>query len=491
MLARILLRTGAALLLTLATGGALLWLGLQPPRLPTPARATFTIKDVTLINPGQDRVSHVDIAVADGVIRRITSTSADVRPGDVRCTRCFALPGLMDMHAHMPPFAAVGNERLFALLFLANGVTTIREMGSADGSAYQVRDAIAAGEYPGPRVISCGRVLDGDPPTRDNNMVVRTPADGRAEVAKAVAHGARCIKLYNMLRRDVVLAIADAAARAGIPIVAHVPHSVSLLDAPFIADVQHFTGVPDPADPAGVGIDDYLNEDFAKLTDARIKAVVGAALRQGTIHTPALINEDVRRTLGDPRRYRPNPQLCVLPVFWSKIWRNIWNAPNLGPNGVIYEDFRARERALLKAMFDAAVPIYAGTDTLMPFVAPGAALHDELRNFVDVGRTPEQALITATTAPGRFWKDRTYGRIAVGLPADIVLYRRDPTTSLHALDGMDTVIADGRVYPKRDLDAWVELYRAHFHSPLYATVMNVVVDFFSGRYEKGIPEGDN
>jgi hypothetical protein len=176
----------------------------------------------------------------------------------------------MDMHAHLPPRAAVGNERLFALLFLASGVTMIRELGSSDGAAYAIRDEIEAGAYPGPRVASCGLVLDGDPPTRPNNFVLRTPAEGRAAVAEAARHGARCIKLYNMLARDVVLAIADAAAEAGLPIVAHVPHSVSLLEAGYIADVAHFTGVPVPADPVARGREDYVNDDFAELSDARI-----------------------------------------------------------------------------------------------------------------------------------------------------------------------------------------------------------------------------
>lgn len=491
MLARIAVKTILALALTMAGAAALVWTELQPPDLPTPDKTAFTIKDVTLINPGETRAKRVDISVVNGIIRAIRPTSAAANIAELRCADCFALPGLMDMHAHMPPLAAVGNERLFSLLFLANGVTTIREMGSADGGAYRIRDAIAAGDYPGPRVISCGRVLDGDPPTRDNNIVVRTPAEGLAEVRNAVAHGARCIKLYNMLKREVVLAIAGEAKRLGVPIVAHVPHSVSLLDAPYIADIQHFTGVPEPAAPARVGIDDYSNADFANLTDARIKAVVAAALRQGTIHTPALINEDVRRTLGDPRMFPPNPELGVLPSFWTRAWHSIWSAPNTGPNFAIYEGFRTRERALLKAMFEANVTIYAGTDTLMPFVAPGAALHDELRNFAAVGRTPEQALITATASPGRFWRDRTFGRIAVGLPADIVLYRSDPTQSLDALEDIDTVVADGRIYPRKTLDGWVARYRAHFHSPHYETVMTFVADGISGRYEKGTAEGED
>jgi imidazolonepropionase-like amidohydrolase len=460
------------------------WYALQPPALPVPVRTAFVVKDVTLINPGLNRQDHVDIAIDHGTIRAIAPTTKATTPTDIRCDGCVVLPGLIDMHAHMPPRAAIGNDQLFALLYLANGVTMIREVGSSDGNTYSIRDAIAAGDYPGPRMISCGLVLDGVPPTRPNNFIVRTPAEGRAAVAEAVAHGARCLKMYNMLSRDVVLAIADAAAAAHLPIVAHTPHSVSLLDAPYIADVQHFTGVPETSDVEKLGRDDYINDDFANLSDARIAAVVAAALAQHTIHTPALINEDDRRTLADASRFPPDPQIAILPDFWTVVWHWIWRAPNEGPaREAVYDGFRARERALLKALFDAHATIYAGTDTLMPFVAPGAALVSEVRLFADVGITPEQALVTATTAPGQFWPDTTYGRIAQDLPADLVIYRGDPTASLKALDSIDTVIADGRIYPEPLLDVWVEQYRAHFHSALYARVMGGLVRFLAARYK--------
>lgn len=477
--------TGLSALIVLLFLAAAAVIGLlQPPNLPVPERGRFTLKDVALVNPDRDRRDHVDILVDRGVVRAVRPTSPGAGPEDVRCPGCTALPGLMDMHAHLPPRAAVGNARLFSLLFLANGVTTIREMGSADGGAYAIRDAIAAGGFPGPRVISCGRVLDGDPPTRSNNVIVRTPAEARAEVRKAAGHGARCIKLYNMLRRDVVLAIADEAGRLGLPIVAHVPHSVSILDAPYIRDVQHLTGVPVPADPAKVGIDDYLNADFAALTDARIAEVTAAALRQGTVHTPALVNEESRRTLGDPVRYPPDPQIAILPDIWPRAWRALWRPSNLGADHAIYEGFLARDRAAVKALLAAGAPVYAGTDTLMPFVAPGASLKTEIRDLAGLGLGPERALATATTSPGQFWKDARYGQIAPGLPADIVVYARDPTRNLSNLETLQWVVADGRLYSKGRLDAWVERYRRHFHSRPYAAVMGAVVDLISGDYGK-------
>jgi hypothetical protein len=356
-------------------------------------------------------------------------------------------------------------------------------MGSADGAAYAIRDEIARGDYPGPRVLSCGRVLDGDPPTRPNNVVVGTPAEARAAVREAAAQGARCIKLYNMLAREVVLAVADEAERAGLPIVAHVPHSVSLTEASYIADVAHFTGVPIPSDPALRGLDDYLNADFAAVSDARLAEVVEAARRLGTIHTPAVVNEQSRRTLTDETRWPPHAQIAVLPDFWRTVWSTIWVAPNRGAKEPSYAGFLAREGALIRALHAAHATLYAGTDTLMPFVAPGAALHEEIRNFAGLGFTAEQALATATTAPGRFWKDRSYGRIAVGLPADLLLLRDDPTRALDALETIDTVIADGRIYPKAQLDAWVERYRAHFHAWLYESVMHALVGTLAARYD--------
>jgi imidazolonepropionase-like amidohydrolase len=169
----------------------------------------------------------------------------------------------------------------------------------------------------------------------------------------------------------------------------------------------------------------------------------------------------------------------------------IWLAPNRGEKERTYEGFLDRERALLRALFAAGAAVYAGTDTLMPFVVPGAALKEEVRNFAELGLTPEQALVTATSAPGRFWAERQrrnnvrpieLGRIEVGLPADVVLYREDPTRSLDALDSIETVIADGRVYPRALLDAWLEEVRAHFHGGLYAGVMSSIAAFLADRY---------
>jgi imidazolonepropionase-like amidohydrolase len=213
--------------------------------------------------------------------------------------------------------------------------------------------------------------------------------------------------------------------------------------------------------------------------------VVDAALRLNTIHTPALINEDVRRTLGAPTRFPPHPQLDALPSFWNQVWRGIWHAPNLGHEAVVYEGFREKERELLRMMFDRGVTVFAGTDTLMPFVAPGASLIQELQNFVAVGRTPEQALVTATTSPGTFWNDRTFGRIRPDLPADLVLYERDPTLDLGNLETRRWVIADGRIYDALQLKRWLEAYGAHFHAWPYETVMNIAIGFLSGDYAKG------
>lgn len=94
------------------------------------------------------------------------------------------------MHVHYPPALAVGNRELWSLLFLANGVTTVRETGSIDGSIFGVREAIRDGRFPGPRIFACGAMLDGDPPSFSDEP--RRAHAGRRSRGRARAGGPRC-----------------------------------------------------------------------------------------------------------------------------------------------------------------------------------------------------------------------------------------------------------------------------------------------------------
>lgn len=428
----------AALVVVALAMACLAWTLLEPPALPVPPRGVVVIKDVTLVNPGLGRAAHVDITVRSGVITAISPTTAATSRYDLRCGGCYALPGLIDMNARMRAPKTFGLDRAVDLMMLRYGVTTVRDTGAVNAGIYTERDAIAAGRWPGPRVISCGPLLNGPLLRSRDGVIVRTAEAARQAVTAAAAAGVRCVSITWTLSPEVTRAIASEAARARLPVVAHVPHGVSILDAPYIADVQGLSGVTLPTDFDALPTDngdsywnDYACRDFDRLTEERLAAVVAAAVKQHTAHTPLL-------TLGYVGNPNERPEVC--------------------------RDIATRRGQVVKALFRAGVPVYAGSGGPPGAAPPGEALENEIRRFASLGLTPDQALATATTSPGRFWPDTTYGQIAIGLPADIVLYRRDPSLALPNLSSRYAVISDGRIYFSIDLDAWVMRYRRHFAS---------------------------
>ena len=386
----------ATVLVGLIALACLAWSLLVPPPYPMPPRGVVVVKDVTLVNPGLGRSAHVDITVRDGIIAAIAPTTPAASRHDLVCAGCFALPGLMDMDARGPDRASLGADRAAALDALREGVTLVRDPGGAGEGLFRLRDRIQEGRLPGPRILTCGGVIDG-----------RTPDRARRLALYAISRGARCLAAGPGLGRPALEALAREAARAHLPLIAGRPRDAVLANAPFVADA--------------VGMASGCSAD---MTDD----LVQAAVAQHTAHTPLL-------------------SVPATP------------APGCDPG---------RGVDMVRALFHAGAPIYAGSGGALK--ASGAGLKRELAAYVALGLTPDQALVTATTSPGRFWPEATYGQIAIGLPADLGLYRRDPGQGLAALDSLDTVIADGRVYPRADLDAWASRSRAHFQGWFYRLV---------------------
>jgi imidazolonepropionase-like amidohydrolase len=120
----------------------------------------------------------------------------------------------------------------------------------------------------------------------------------------------------------------------------------------------------------------------------------------------------------------------------------------------------------VRRLHEAGVPIHAGTDVMNPFVVPGASLHEEIRNLAAAGFTAEEALASATIVPGGFLDPAMRGGVQVGAPADLAIFRRDPTRDLADLTTLEAVVADGRLYPRSALDGTLARSKAEFDGPL-------------------------
>ena len=118
----------------------------------------------------------------------------------------------------------------------------------------------------------------------------------------------------------------------------------------------------------------------------------------------------------------------------------------------------------VRALRSQGVPVLVGTDAGNPFVVPGASLHQELRLLVDAGLTAEEAWEAATRRAGEVLGRRGLGTLRPGAPADLLIFREDPTRDLAALSTLEAVVAGGRLYPKPALDQALERQRAHFEA---------------------------
>jgi cytosine/adenosine deaminase-related metal-dependent hydrolase len=460
----------------LAAGGAALW-ALLPPHTRVPERVDRVFSRVVLVEPGRAPRAVARLRVADGAIAASTESASGAEPVDAPdLSGLYVSPGLSDLHVHYPPRLAVGQAELWSLLLLAHGVTSIRETGSVDGSVFAVREAIRAGRFPGPRIFACGAILDGEPPSFPSNRVLTRPERARAAVADLASQGADCIKAYNMLSPETLAALREAAAAARLPVIGHVPHAVPF-EAAGVVDVQHGTGAV-LVDRERVGRLDFRAEDWETLDDARIAFVARVSLEQDIAHTPTLVNARMRRLLTDAEEARvqmaTDTGLRHLPHFWPEVWRAIWRPPFAAGDArgeALHELFRRRQARLTAALHAAGVRIHAGTDTLMPFVAPGASLLGELADLVAAGIPPESVFEIATREAGRSLGLPGLGTLQPGAPADLLFLRSDPSRDPTAFARIEAVLADGRLYRRADLDDMLAAADAHFRGRFYSAVM--------------------
>ena len=431
--------------------GAWLRFRLEPPAFEVPARGAV-LSDVTVVEPGRKRLEHRTVRVEGGRIAAIDPAASG--SGGLWSGR-WVLPGLTDMHVHHPPDTLLGDVELFGMLFLAHGVTSVRDTGNFDGAILDARRRIRHGEAVGPRTFACGPILDGDPPYWPGSKVVTNAAEARAAVRELVEARVDCIKVYDRLSADALAGVHEAAASADLPVVGHVPTAVGFREAR-LDDVQHLTGI--------------LERDEERLSEARLRSIITTSAVLDVAHTPTLVTWERTGRLSDYERLRRDPAARVLPRYFRDV---LW-APRNDPR---YRDMSSADwlavadapenaRRVARRLHEQGIRLFPGTDTMAPFVLPGSSLHDEMREFEGIGMTPEEVWEAATWRAGEALGEPHLGRILVGAPADLLVFRDDPTRDLAALDTLEAVVADGRLYTVSDVEEALALRRVHFEGGL-------------------------
>ena len=396
----------------------------------------------------------------------------------------YLIPGLWDMHVHE---FATGMPSALAV-FIANGVTGVREMWGTVEAARDARDAIAAGDAIGPRAVAAGNITDGAPPWWPGSTVADTPERAREVVDSLADAGAGFVKVYSVLGADAFHAIAERAAERGLDVAGHVPFSVSAAAASDagMRSMTHMFGIVEGCSSNGeeirVRVNEWLalraegreytrpffnadlyRELLAEVDDELCGALLARMAANGTWITPTLA---VLQSVSALHRLRDEDD--PRQAYMSPLVLSGWNARQPGMAMESPEDVEAGERfferqlAVTRMAAEAGVGVLAGTDTPNPFVYPGFSLHDELGLLVRAGFSPREALAAATTAPARFLGVAdSLGAVETGRIADLVLLGANPLEDIEHTRAIEMVVANGRFMDRAALDAMLaEVRRA-------------------------------
>ena len=400
------------------------------------------------------------VIVQDGVITLIGHVDEVPVPEGTRVvdgTDRFLLPGLAEMHAHVPGAEAPELQQYFAL-FVANGVTTLRGMLGRP-SHLALREELLSGKRFGPRLITSGPSLNG--------RSVRGPADGAQQVRDQHAAGYDFIKIHPGLDAGEFAAIASAANDLGMPFSGHVPAAVGVEGAVSqgIATIDHLDGymaalLPANFDRSGGygGFFDVLLANEAELS--RMPDIVAATAAAGTWNVPtqSLIEQLINEVPADELRDRAEMQ------FMSKRTVDRWveaKQEQLRERGFSTEvAARAIEirRALILELHRANGRILLGSDAPQIFNVPGFSLHHELEFLVASGLTPFEALQTGTTNVAEFLKINT-GTVEAGRDADLVLLDANPLDDIGNSRRVHGVMLRGEWHPRAELEKRLEKFR--------------------------------
>jgi Amidohydrolase family len=358
----------------------------------------------------------------------------------------FLIPGLWDMHAHIQ-----GNEKAWLPLYIANGVTGIRDMGADLDFILDIRGATASRRTLGPQIVAAGPILDDAPGDWPLRIRVRNPDEGRDAIQFLKRRGVDLIKVHNFTPRDVFFAIVDEARRQQLPVAGHVPLKVTIQE-----------GID-----AGMLTIEHMSEDGrvwktcsggAQYRPDACRPFFEMLARRRVWQTPTLVALSELAVIGTAASSISRDQLAYANKRFLEFHAANQSFFLKRPEIVgIFNNLAEVAKVVTRDMAAADVGILAGCDGMIA----GFCVHDELATMVAGGMTPAAALQTATVNPARYLgREMTLGTIAAGGSADLVLLDANPLEDIANVRRIRAVFTAGRFLDRSALDQLLTQARA-------------------------------
>lgn len=369
------------------------------------------------------------------------------------------IPGLGEMHAHVPPQGDNTREETWAaaervlFLYLANGITTARGM-LGDPLHLKLREALQKGEVLGPRLYTSGPSLNGNS--------IPDPDSARRAVRHQAAAGYDFLKIHPGLSRAAYDAIAETADSAGIRWAGHVPAAVGLERALAAqqASVDHLDGytqaiLAEGTDPPGSAL--FFGVNLVELADPSKIPQLAVRTREAgvwNVPTQSLI-EHVLSPEWTPEEMAEWPEMRYMPPSIVQTWVNrkrnfLQNAAYTPERARAFIDLRRR---IIGGLHEAGAKLLLGSDAPQIFQVPGFSIHAELRMMVASGLSEYEALVAGTRNIAEYFGAlEDFGTIEEGKVADLVLLEADPLEDIGNVARRAGVMVRGRWLPMSEIE---------------------------------------
>ncbi len=365
----------------------------------------------------------------------------------------FVLPGLIDIHVHY--------QGWMGELFLAHGVTTVKDLGNDIEWIAAVNAEIMQGRTRGPRIFYVGNGLDAPPPFREHHVGLDHPEMAQRAVRLLYSRGASAIKVREKVTPELLMAVTEEAHALGIPVTGHLAytdaHQAALAG---IDGLEHVTGVvgatashPKLSEPGLNDLQQFVVElkAFSLIDQAMAEELTELLVEKGVALIPTMSNwwrmasERRDQFAREDTEYAKTPELAYLPEFIRRFLATsaVFNVKDAEDLAQIKSGFE-KLTYLLRHHYKLGGRILAGSDTLLS--VPGLSLWRELVMLVDAGFTPMQAILMATRDNARFLgKGEDLGTITAGKLADMIVVAANPLKEVANLQRIEMVIQDGQI----------------------------------------------
>jgi imidazolonepropionase-like amidohydrolase len=355
----------------------------------------------------------------------------------------FLLPGLWDMHAHF-------EQVEWGPIYLAAGVTTVRDCGNEFEFITAVRDAIAQGRGLGPRLLLAG-IFDGTGPLALGVQRVDTTEQARLWVDRYHAAGFQQMKIYSSVKLEELKAAADEAHHLGMTVTGHVPEGLNAFQTipagqdqinhiQYVADMMHD---PFPKEMSRMERRKAIAE--LNLDSPEAARAVSFLKEHHTVIDPTIALSELftATTANPPASFEPGVEKVA-----PELAQPLTDVEPPSERSEVLSKIFSKDIAIVGALHRAGIPIVAGTDQSVP----GHSLHREIELYVQAGFTPMEAIQAATIVPARVMGlDKELGTIEKGKRGDLILLTADPLADIHNSRQVEYVISNGTMYHTAEL----------------------------------------